>query len=97
MKGLVIYFLFLFCLLTKDGVTLALDVLREKSTIAMEMNMEDSLEEDGLDDFFASENLGLDLNQNPKVGFADNLINDQYQKSALNVLLEQVSPPPRIA
>ncbi|MHA8081197.1 hypothetical protein VR610_08535 [Aquirufa regiilacus] len=97
LKGIVVYFLFLFCLLTKDGISLALDVIREKGNIACEMNLEDSFEEDSLDDFFASEEFGLALNQNQKNGFTDKSITDQYQRSTLNVLLEQVSPPPRIA
>jgi hypothetical protein len=97
LKGIVVYFLFLFCLLTKDGISLALDVIREKGNIACEMNLEDSFEEDSLDDIFASEDFGLALNQNPSDGFIDKSIDDQYQKSVLNVLLEQVSPPPRIA
>lgn len=97
LKGIVVYFLFLFCLLTKDGISLALDVIREKGNIACEMNLEDSFEEDSLDDIFASEDFGLAFNQNPSDGFIDKSIDDQYQKSVLNVLLEQVSPPPRIA
>jgi hypothetical protein len=61
------------------------------------MSFEDSLEEDGSDDFFASEDFGpkLDLNQNDS--YADKSISDQYSQSALQVLLEQVIPPPRIA
>lgn len=97
LKGIVIYFVFLFCLLTKDGISLALDVIREKGNIAYEMNLEDTFEEDSSDDFFASEDFGIALNQYPLDGFIDKSIDDQYQKSVLNVLLEQVSPPPRIA
>ncbi|MHA8092171.1 hypothetical protein V7S78_06590 [Aquirufa regiilacus] len=97
LKGIVVYFLFLFCLLTKDGISLALDVIREKGNIACEMNLEDSFEEESSDDFFAGEDFGLALSQNPQDGFIDKSIDDQYQKSMLNVLLEQVSPPPRIA
>lgn len=97
LKGIVIYFVFLFCLLTKDGISLALDVIREKGNIACEMNLEDSFEEDSSDDFFTSEDFGIALNQYPLDGFIDKSIDDQYQKSVLNVLLEQVSPPPRIA
>lgn len=97
LKGIVVYFLFLFCLLTKDGISLALDVIQEKGNITCEMNLEDSFEEDSSDDFFASEDFGLVLDQNPHDGFIDKSIDDQYQKSVLNVLLEQVIPPPRIA
>lgn len=97
LKGIVVYFLFLFCLLTKDGVSLAINVIREKGTIACEMNLEDTVEEDSSNDFFASEDFGLEINQILQGGFIDKSIDDQYQKSVLNVLLEQASPPPRIA
>ena len=97
LRGILVYFLLVFCLLTKDGLSLALDMLREKSSISVEMSFEDSLEEDGSDDFFAFEDFGLQLNQNHTDSFADRSIHDYYSQSALNVLLEQVSPPPRIA
>ncbi len=96
-RGFVVYFLLVFCLLTKDGLTLAFNILNEKSTISLEMNFEDSLEEDGTDEFFASDDFGLDVNQNNFDGFTDKSINDQYKQSSLHVLLEQESPPPRMA
>jgi len=97
LRGIVVYFLLLFCLLTKDGLSLAIDVLCEKSSISAEMSFQDTLEEDGSDDFFASEDFGLQLNQNPNDGFAERSISDHYSEFPLNVLLEQVSPPPRMA
>lgn len=96
-RGFVVYFLLVFCLLTKDGLTLAFNILNEKSTISLEMNFEDSLEEDGTDEFFASHDFDLDVNQNNFDGFTDKSINDQYKQSSLHVLLEQESPPPRMA
>ena len=96
-KGIVVYFLLVFCLLTKDGLTLAFNILNEKSTISLEMNFEDSMEEDGTDEFFASDDFGLDVNQNNFDGFTDKSINDQYKQSSLHVLLEKESPPPRMA
>ena len=96
-RGFVVYFLLVFCLLTKDGLTLAFNILNEKSTISLEMNFEDSLEEDGTDEFFASDDFGLDVNQNNFDRFTDKSINDQYKQSSLHVLLEQESPPPRMA
>ena len=96
-KGIIVYFLLVFCLLTKDGISLAFDVLVEKNTISLEMNFEDSFEEDGCNDFFANEDFGSDLDQNNIDGFADKSINDQYKQSTLHVLLEQESPPPRTA
>ena len=96
-RGFVVYFLLVFCLLTKDGLTLAFNILNEKSTISLEMNFEDSLEEDGTDEFFACDDFGLDVNQNNFDGFTDKSINDQYKQSSLHVLLEKESPPPRMA
>jgi hypothetical protein len=96
-RGIIVYFLLVFCLLTKDGISLAFDVLVEKNPISLEMNFEDSFEEDGCNDFFANEDFGLDLDQNNIDGFADKSINDQYKLSTLHVLLEQESPPPRTA
>ena len=89
--------LLVFCLLTKDGLSLALDVLNEKSTISFEMNFEDSMEEDGTDEFFASDDFSLDLTRNNFDGFIDKSINDQYKLFSLHVLLEKESPPPRMA
>ncbi len=96
-RGIVVYFLLVFCLLTKDGLSLALDVLNEKSTISFEMNFEDSMEEDGTDEFFASDDFSLDLTRNNFDGFIDKSINDQYKLFSLHVLLEKESPPPRMA
>jgi hypothetical protein len=96
-RGIIVYFLLVFCLLTKDGISLTFDVLVEKNPISLEMNFEDSFEEDGCNDFFANEDFGLDLDQNNIDGFADKSINDQYKQSTLHVLLEQESPPPRTA
>lgn len=96
-RGIVVYFLLVFCLLTKDALSLAFNVLGEKSVISLEMNLEDSIEEDRTDDFFANEDFGLNLNENNTNGFADKSINVQYLQSTLYVLLEQESPPPRMA
>ena len=97
LRGIICYFLLVFCLLTKDGISLAFDVLVEKNPISLEMNFEDSLEEDGTDEFFASDDFGLDVSQNNFDRFTDKSINDQYKQSTLHVLLEQESPPPRTA
>lgn len=96
-RAIFVYFLLVVCLLTKDGLSLALDVLCEKSSVALEMSFEDSFGEDGLDDLFASEDFGLQLNQNQMDGYVDKLIYVQYKQSAIHVLLEQVIPPPRTA
>jgi hypothetical protein len=40
-RGIVCYFLLVFCLLTKDGISSAFDVLVEKNPISLEMNFEE--------------------------------------------------------
>jgi hypothetical protein len=57
MRGIVIYFLFVFCLLLKDGVSLVIDQLQQKEEMAIsqELTLEDSIEEDVPDDFFAGD------------------------------------------
>jgi ligand-binding sensor domain-containing protein len=99
MRGIFIYFLFVFCLLLKDGVSLAIYQLREKEEMAtsQELALEDSMEEDVPDDFFASDESALVIDQ-IKVGrFFSSKDLPPTSESELNVLLEQVSPPPRLA
>lgn len=98
MRVIVIYFLFVFCLLMKDGFSLAINDFLEKSetAISQELALEDSAEEEAPEDCF---NHALLLNvvlqvqiPNPqKTSFPER------NESELNVLLEQVSPPPRMA
>ena len=99
MRGIFIYFLFVFCLLLKDGVSLAMDQLREKEEMAtsQELALEESMEEDVPDDFFASDESALVIDQ-IKIGrFFSPRDLPPTSESELNVLLELVSPPPRMA
>lgn len=99
MRGIVIYFLFVFSLLLKDGVSLAVDTFSAKEEIAIsqDLALQDSLEEDVPDDFFASDESALSIDQ-IKIGqFFSSRVLPIISESELNVLLEQVSPPPRTA
>ena len=99
MRGIVIYFLFVFSLLLKDSVSLAIDTFRAKDELAIsqELALEDALEEDVPDDFFASDESVLTIDQ-IKIGyFFSSRDLPHTSESELYVLLEQVSPPPRIA
>ena len=97
MRGIVIYCFIVFSLLLKDGISLAINTLREqeKMTISYDMSLEDSLEEDGSEDIFAA--TLLDVITPVLVNDSVQEMLDQYKVSLLHVLLEQVSPPPRTA
>ncbi len=87
----------MFSLLLKDGISLAIKTLREqeKTTISYDMSLEDSPEEDGAEDLFTAT---LPDGITPVlVNFSVQEMLDQYKASPLQVLLEQVSPPPRTA
>ena len=97
MRGIVIYCFIVFSLLLKDGISLAINTLREqeKTTISYDMSLEDSLEEDGSEDLFAA--TLPDVIKPVLADIAIQVILDHYKASHLQVLLEQVSPPPRMA
>jgi hypothetical protein len=99
MRGIVIYFLFVFCLLLKDGVSLAIDQLQQKEEMAIsqELTLEDSIEEDVPDDFFAGDESAEIIEQIKIRSFSGSRDLPPTSESELNVLLEQVSPPPRMA
>jgi predicted naringenin-chalcone synthase len=97
MRGIVIYCFIVFSLLLKDGVSLAINTLREqeKTTISYDVSVEDSIEEDGFEDLFSA-TLPDVITPVLANHWVQELL-DQYQVSPLQVLLEQVSPPPRMA
>lgn len=90
--------MFFACLLTKDGISYAFDKLKENSEISLLTNMEweDSAEEEGSTEDWLNPSF-MDLVPQMLV---EKLINTSFperNESELNVLLEQVSPPPRMA
>ena len=95
-QGIVVYFLLVFCLLTKDGLSFALNVLDEKSSVSLEMNFEGSMEEDESEDLWHEINLGSGLSlllalkkEKSKIGYTNSFL--------LLVHLEHVGPPPKYA
>ena len=95
-KGIFVYFLLVFSLLTKDGLSFALNVLDEKSSVSLEMNFEGSMEEDESEDLWHEINLGSGLSlllalkkEKSKIGYTNSFL--------LLVHLEHVGPPPKYA
>lgn len=97
MRGIVIYCFIVFSLLLRDGISLAINTMceQEKTTISYEMSLDDSLEEDGAEDLFTA--ILPDVITPVLVNGSVQEMLDQYMASPLQVLLEQVSPPPRMA
>jgi hypothetical protein len=97
---ILLYFMLFFCLLTKDGISYAFDQLLESDEISLQMDgsLEDSLEEEeSVEDWWnhalstADPLQRIVIELNAKACFKDK------QESLLNVHLEQVGPPPRMA
>lgn len=98
-KGILIYFLLVVCLLTKNGISLAFDVWREQVELSSlsDVEMEDTLDEEGsTEDWF---NLDSHVNFVPKIPFEKSRKNSflNRNEAELLVFLEQVSPPPRMS
>ncbi len=98
-KRIFLYFMCVVCLLSKDGITYAFDKLKENSEISLlnQVEWEDSAEEEGSAEDWLNHSPLIDLVlQKPM----EKLVNPSFpdrNESELNVLLEQVSPPPRMA
>ncbi len=98
-KRIFLYFMLFVCLLTKDGISYAFDKLKENSEISFLNNVEweDSAEEEGSTEDWLNHSSFVDLV--PQKPF-EKLVNPSFPDrnvSKLQVLLELVSPPPRIA
>lgn len=98
MRVIVIYFLFVFCLLMKDRFSLAIDDFREKgeTAISQELALEDSVEEGAPEDCM---NHAVLINAVPQLQIPNPQKTSfpERNESELNVLLEQIIPPPRMA
>jgi len=94
---ILLYFMLITCLLTKDGISFAFDLLKEKVEISMftDVEWEDAKEEEGTPedwwDQVTSVNVVTQIPNLKRTSFPER------NESELNVLLEQVSPPPRMA
>lgn len=96
LKGIIIYFLLVICLLSKDGINFCIDSYRDVDTIACDIDI--SLdEEDAAEDLWHFASSGLENLPALSVAPGNNTIVVSPEAALLNVLLEQVSPPPRMA
>jgi hypothetical protein len=98
MRRILLYFMLFCCLLTKDGLSYAFEVLKKTVDVSVlsEPPCEDSMEEEGVPEDWCnhpvSSNVVLQL-QIPNLNKTSFPVRNE---SELNVLLEQVSPPPRM-
>ena len=98
-KRILLYFMLFTSLLTKDGLSYAFDVLKKTVDVSVlsDPPCEDSMEEEGVpEDWWnhgALDNLVLQI-QIPNL---EKTSFPERNESELNVLLELVSPPPRMA
>ena len=96
LKGIIIYFLLVICLLSKDGINFCIDSYRDVDTIACDIDL--SLdEEDAAEDLWHFASSGLENLPEFSVVAGNKTIVISSEATLLNVLLEQVSPPPRMA
>jgi hypothetical protein len=99
-KVIFVYFLLVICLLSKDGINFCVDTLRDakSNTSYVDMSLEDTLEEEDVtEDWWHFTSSGFENLPEFSVKLVDNTILASPEATLLLVLLEQVSPPPRIA
>jgi hypothetical protein len=93
-KRILLYFMLFTSLLTKDGLSYAFDVLKKTVDVSVlsDPPCEDSMEEEGVPEDWCSHaaSINVVLHNLKKTSFPE------WNESELNVLLEQVSPPPRM-
>jgi hypothetical protein len=100
LKGIFVYFLLVICLLSKDGINFCIDTLRDTNTFSsyVDMSLEDTLEEEDVtEDWWHFTSSGFENLPAFSGILVDKTILASPEAALLNVLLEQVSPPPRIA
>lgn len=98
-KGIFIYCLLVFCLLSKDGINFCLDALQDTNSITwhVDLGLQDSIEEeDASEDWWFFTSSGLENMPEFSVNSMNKNTVVSSDPALLNVLLEQVSPPPRM-
>jgi hypothetical protein len=97
-KRILLYFMLFTCLLTKDGISYAFDLLKETAEITMLMDVEweDAKEEEGAPEDWWHHSVLDNLALNVQIPNLKKTSFPEWNKSELNVLLELVSPPPRM-
>ncbi len=98
-RAILIYFLLFVCLLTKDGISYAFDILKEKVEISSlnDIEMEDSMEEEGSTEDWLNHASLVNLVPKLLIEISNKNSFPDRNEAELQVLLELVSPPPRIA
>ena len=100
LKGIIISFLLVICLLSKDGINFCIDSYRDAKAFAcqVDISLEDNLEgEDVTEDLWHFASSGLENLPEFSVVAGNKTIVISSEATLLNVLLEQASPPPRMA
>ena len=96
---MLLYFMLITCLLTKDGISYGFDLLKETSEISMftDVEWEDAKEEEGSPEDWWNHGALDNLVLNAQIPNLKKTSFPERNESKLNVLLEQASPPPRMA
>ncbi len=99
LRRILLYFMLFTCLLTKDGISYAFDLLKEKAVIAMftDVEWEDVKEEEGTPEDWWNHGALDNLVVQVQIPNLNKTSFPERNESELSVLLEQVSPPPRMA
>ena len=86
------------CLLTKDGLSYAFDVLKKTVDVSVlsDPPCEDSLEEEGVPEDWCNHAASINVVHPLQIPNPQKTSFPERNESELNVLLEQVSPPPRM-
>lgn len=99
MRRILLYFMLFCCLLTKDGLSYAFDFLKQTVDISIlaDFECEDSLEEEGSPEDWFNHGAPIQVVHQLQIPNLNKTSFPVRNESELNVLLEQVSPPPRMA
>lgn len=96
---ILLYFMLFTCLLTKDGISFAFDKLKQTMEFSVwsDNACEDSMEEEGSTEDWVSHHADLQIDLPHPNELKLTIAFPERNESRLQVLLEQVSPPPRMA
>lgn len=99
MRRILLYFMLFCCLLTKDGLSYAFDFLKQTTDVSVLSDplCEDTLEEEGAPEDWLTHAAPINVNLQLQIPNLKKTSFPERNESELNVLLELVSPPPRMA
>jgi hypothetical protein len=97
-KRILLYFMLFTSLLTKDGLSYAFDVLKKTVDVSVlsDPPCEDSMEEEGVPEDWCSHAASINVVLQLQIPNLKKTSFPEWNESELNVLLEQLSPPPRM-